>query len=943
MSTRLRNAVRVLLASAAAGISTPAGLAIAQETPPDQSTQEAPQDQGAQEAPQDQGGQEAPAAAPDAATAAAEDEVIEHIEVVGRSKSAATDVVQERIEQPVVADFMGTEQISRVGDSTVSLALRRLPGVTLVNDQFIYVRGLGERYSSTTLNGAYVPSPDLTRNVIPLDLFPAEVIESLAVQKGFTPDQPAAFGGGSVDIRTRGIPEDPVLNVQVGSGWNSDSSDKGLTYQGGDDDKFGTDDGTRQLPTAILDAIQQYQGNLAPAEIFQALQRDGQFHTIDEAEAINRELATSLNRNLDINEQSLDPDLSVEASAGNSWYLGEAQNWRIGVLGLADYENQWRNRDRVNRSVLTPADVVFNTRRTVNQVTLTGSLNLGLEYVGEHKIEVSGLYLRNTEDDASITTGHNFNFQRASGQQLRNYRTRFEERDLELVQVSGLHTLGPETLGLLGGLDDFSLIHDLSFSWYYSDATAQTEIPNEVVVSAEDRIDADTGVVQSTGLRASATAAEYRFTDLQDEVNSYGWGLSRPFAIGDSDLELSGGWDYYEKGRGYLQTQLGLGTTALGSEDARAGTPNEALSDANILDPANGYILSIGGIGTESYLAAETVSAFYGNFDFTWSGTWRLAGGVRWEDFERVSVPIDPLEFDIDVGKIPIPTDELASIVKVEDDYYPALALTYMKPDFWAEDFQLRLGWSDTTARPDLREVSGATYIDPLTEARVRGNPDLINSGLTNIDLRAEWFFANGDNFTVSAFYKDITDPIETIEAAGTDDNVSLTFINAESAELYGAEIEWLKGLGFLGDALGSWIEGFFVAGNLTVSDSEIVIGQAALNLTNNQRSLTQQSDYVANVQLGFDSPGGAHTATLVYNGFSERVFFGGRNGAPDAVEQPFHSLDLIYSFYPTEALSFKLRLQNLLDEQLEIEQGGVTVLEQTLGTTVKLDAILKF
>lgn len=926
MNIQLKRAVHALLAAAAAGMSVHANLGLAQEAPQTEAAQDATAQQAASSS--DPG---------------AEDEVIERIEVVGRSKSAATDVVQERIEQAVVADLLGSEQIGRVGDSTVSLALRRLPGVSLVNDQFIYVRGLGERYSSTTLNGAYVPSPDLTRNVIPLDLFPAEIIESLAVQKGFTPDKPAAFGGGSIDIRTQGIPENPLLNFQVGSGWNSDSADEGLSYAGGSDDKFGTDDGTRELPAAITDAVGQYQGNLAPGEVFQALQRDSQPHTIGEAEAINRELATSLNRNIDLNEQSMDPDLSVEASAGNSWYLGESQEWRIGVLALGDYENTWRNRDRVNRSVLTPDEVVFNTRRTVNQVTLTGSLNVGLEFAGEHRVEVAGLYLRNTDDDSSVTLGNNFNFQRSSGQQLRTYKIRFEERDLELVQVRGTHTLGPETLGMLGGLGDNALLRDLSFSWYASDATAKTEIPNEVLISAEDSIDPDTGALFFTRLRASATAADYRFTDLQDDVRSYGWSLAKPFATDNAELEFSGGWDYYEKGRSYLQTQLGLGTTALGSETARTGTPEQALSDANILDPANGYILSIGGIGTESYLAGEEVSAFFGNFDVTWNSIWRLSGGVRWENFERVSVPIDPLEFDIAVGKIPIPADQLATLAVVEDDYYPALALTYMKPDFWADDFQFRLGWSDTTARPDLREVSASTYIDPLTEARVRGNPDLINSTLTNLDLRAEWFFAGGDNFTVSAFYKDIADPIETIESAGTDDNVSLTFINAESAELYGIEIEWLKGLGFLGGSMGSWTDTLFIAGNLTLSDSEIIIGDAALNLTNNERRMTQQADYIANLQLGFDSPNGAHTATLVYNVFGDRVFFGGRNGAPDAIEQPFHSLDLIYDFYPTQSFSIKLRLQNLLDESLEIEQGGVIVLEQTIGMTVKLDATLRF
>ena len=144
--------------------------------------------------------------------------------------------------------MISIEQISRVGDSTVSTALRRLPGVTLVGDQFIYIRGLGERYSSTTVNGAYVPSPDLTRNVIPMDLFPSEIVESLSIQKGYSADQPAAFGGGNVDIRTRTIPDDFEFNVQFGIGTNSENSDDGIDYPGGSDDELGTDDGTRAMP-----------------------------------------------------------------------------------------------------------------------------------------------------------------------------------------------------------------------------------------------------------------------------------------------------------------------------------------------------------------------------------------------------------------------------------------------------------------------------------------------------------------------------------------------------------------------------------------------------------------------------------------------------------------------------------------------------------------------
>jgi TonB-dependent receptor len=304
-------------------------------------------------------------------------------------------------------------------------------------------------------------------------------------------------------------------------------------------------------------------------------------------------------------------------------------------------------------------------------------------------------------------------------------------------------------------------------------------------------------------------------------------------------------------------------------------------------------------------------------------------------------VPIDPLEFDPDIGIISIPDDELADYATEDDDYYPSLALTWMRPDFWADDFQLRLGWSETVARPDLREISDATYIDPLTEARIQGNPELVDSNLSNFDLRAEWFFTGGDNLTVSLFYKDIEDPIETVEEAGTDDDIVLSFINADSAEIYGIEFEGLKTLGFLSG--GGWTDAFFVAGNLTLSDSEITIGNAAPNLTNDKRPMTQHSDFVVNFQLGYDSPNAMHSASLAYNMYSERIFFAGRFGADDAKEQPFDSLDLIYSFHPTEKLSLKLRLQNLLDEDIVIEQGGVEVLTQTVGLTTKLDLTYSF
>jgi TonB-dependent receptor len=871
----------------------------------------------------------------------------EEVVVFGRQRSAATEVMQERIEQEVVVDLLGAEQIGRVGDSTVSLALRRLPGVTLVSDQFIYVRGLGERYSSTTLNGAHVPSPDLTRNVIPLDLFPSEIVDSLSVSKGYSADMPASFGGGNVDIRTTAIPNEPIFNFQLGSGWNDGSSGRALTYRGGDDDWKGTDDGTRAMPREIGAAIREYRGNISPNGILAGLSRDGQPHSLEQARAINRELATTLNRDLDFREESTDPDYSAQIALGNSWRFGEQASWRFGAIALGDYGKQTRNRERVMRDINDPDDLSFRTRRSIDQVALTGSLNLGLEYGEEHRIQATGMYLRNTEDEASLTVGNDMNALRADGRQKRNYRIRYEERELELMQLRGSHTLGEDTLELFGLADaewlDFA--HDLNVTWFYSDATARTDIPNEVRISAEDVIDPTTGAVFSTAVNRGVSAAEYRFTELEDEVRSSGWSASLPFTFGTSKLTVTAGQEEYLKGRSYLQTQLHLGSSAVQLQ----GTPGQVFSDANILDPANRFEVRLNrGLGSESYLAAERVDAAFAKFDLELLERWRVAGGVRWEQFRQLTVPIDQHEYDPNVPKVRLPgsgslLERLQSIVTDEEDFYPSLSLTYMTNDFWAERFQLRFGWSQTVARPDLREISSAIYIDPLTEARVEGNPDLVPSDITNIDLRAEWFFDSGDNFTVSLFYKELDKPIETVGRPGTDDDIAITFINGESAEVYGIEVEWLKSLEFLSGALGSWANNFFVAGNVTLSDSKIDVGDQPLNVTNLKRRMTQHSQYVANLQIGFDSPSRVHSASLIYNSFGKRVFFAGRDGGPDAYEQPFDSLDFVYSFFPTDRLTLKLRAQNLLDEKLEVTRRNVVALEQDVGITFKLDASIEF
>jgi outer membrane receptor protein involved in Fe transport len=229
--------------------------------------------------------------------------------------------------------------------------------------------------------------------------------------------------------------------------------------------------------------------------------------------------------------------------------------------------------------------------------------------------------------------------------------------------------------------------------------------------------------------------------------------------------------------------------------------------------------------------------------------------------------------------------------------------------------------------------VTDASYQDPVTNELVNGNPDVVPSTVENIDLRAEWFFANGNNLTISLFNKEIADPIEYFESPASDTNTARSIVNAAETSIQGLEIDGVLALGFVG----GWAEGCFIQGNVTFQDTETVAGANADAPTNDVRPATGASDYVVNMMLGFDSMDGRHSANVLYNVFGERMYVAGRLGAPDGYEQPFYSLDANYSFYPTDNWTVKLKVQNLLDETIEVERAGVVTFAENPGMAVSL------
>ncbi|MCK7596726.1 TonB-dependent receptor [Microbulbifer sp. CAU 1566] len=868
---------------------------------------------------------------------------LEEVMVQGRLQDSAESLVFERLEEEVVTDILGSEMIGRVGDSNVAAALRRVSGLSLVNDKFVYVRGLGERYSSTTLNGATVPSPDLTRNVVPLDVFPTSVVDSLAVQKSYSADKAATFGGGNVDIRTKSIPDDLTYFVELGTGSNTETSGGVLSYQGGGDDNLGTDDGTRAMPEGIASALQRFKGDISVGNIRKTLVQEGQQFASDAAataaaQALNRELALNLNRDISIEEDTVDPQYDAKGAVGNRFYLND--NWEIGFLAGASYKSRWNESTRFARDYGQPEEQIDTKKESTYSVDASGNLNLGIRFADEHSISTTSLFLRNTDDETSIRDYFDENRQLSDGRGNREYSLKFEEREMRVNQVNGEHSIGPETKALIpGGLLNWAP-EELTVDWFYSDAVATTDIPSEVNVYADTITDPNTGHTRSSSVSVGTKSADYRFTELEDNVINYGWSATLPVEFTSSRLELIGGFARTEKGRTYKQTQLRLDAFDVADSGSMAGDLGDVFGDENITNPDNNFVFDRVGANTnkQSYIAATLTEAAFGKVDWTLNETWRASAGARWEEYNQVALDWNPYGYTVDNPQIATDEESLAEATYVDDAVYPSLSLTYMGA-FWAETFQLRFGASKTAVRPDLREITDAIYIDPITDEQIKGNPNARPSEITNFDIRAEWFFDEGDSLTLSAYYKDIVDPIEFFEAGSSDTNVAREIINAESGEITGMEIEGLKNLGFMG----SFMESFFLQGNVTVQETELVAGIEADAPTNPVREMTGASEYVVNGMLGFDSPDGMHSATLGYNVFGDRLYLAGRNGAPDAFEKPFHSLDLTYSWYPTQEITVKAKMQNILDEAIEIERSGVIVFEEKPGQTFALSAQYQF
>jgi outer membrane receptor protein involved in Fe transport len=861
-------------------------------------------------------GEQVEISAPGASTAGGEDIVV--------TGTRIPDVIRRT---PQVVSVLSSDDIARTGDGDIAGALQRVTGLSVVGSGYVYVRGLGDRYSLALLNGSPLPSPEPLRRVVPLDIFPTSVIASSLVQKSYSVNYPGEFGGGVINLTTRAIPRDSFLDIGVSGTFDVETTARlGYSYAGGDYDYLGYDDGTRTFPRALRQAVQGGTFNQTSAQ-----QR--------------RDFAASLSNAPTTVVQRLDQvpaNFGVDVSAGTSTDLGGV---RLGVIAAAGYSNNWRTRDALQQVSRDPGlgdaadpQKSYEAVSTEDRAVVNALLGLGLEF-GRNRIRWTNLYIHDTLKQAIIAAGTDRSIAEAipgGPPPVLRQNTNWFERQLLDTQLVGEFHFGRLDAELRGSYAKTrrDSPYERAFSYVYlGDADPTTKGPGDV----DDYINN----LSSGGQTASVT-----FSHLGETVLGASADLAwhPPTAM---PVTLSAGYNYTRTRRNAFRFEFDYfrpdGALPLVVAQER---PDFLVSDFNI----NFYNIQLRDVssaeGAAAYDAGLTVNAGYGQIEAEPVPGLRATAGVRFESGRQTVTP---------VGGALAPTE-------IDRDYWlPAGTLTWQ----FARDMQLRVSASRTIARPQFRELSPQLYLDYESDRQFTGNPFLTDSRLTNFEGRYEYYFARDQRFTLAGFYKHIDNPIEQVAFIAGGDQLRTGFANAPGARLYGLETEVqthlpLAGLGdFFSTRRLLFIANYtYTRSRLEVDDTP-VIGPSlqplpADALFEDGAPMTGQSDHVANIQIGIEDTARLSQATFLVTYASKRVTNRGPiQGAlrqPDIIEYPGFRLDFVarqavdIAGVPAE---IKFEARNILgtdyEEYQQVGDNRIDINTYRLGQTFSLGMTVNF
>jgi outer membrane receptor protein involved in Fe transport len=817
----------------------------------------------------------------------AEDIIVVEAEV---EEASVEGQMLSRQRATAVADSVGRTEIAKSADSNAAQAAQRVVGASVEGGRFVYVRGLGERYTNGLLNGAPLPSPEPDRAAVPLDLFPSQVLESVSINKTFTPDMPADFAGGSVNVQTREIPSKPLFSASASVGYDTAATfhDR-LSHRGSNTDWLGFDSGKRALPREVPSDTLVDEGQTRP---------NGAPITEEDTIRIGR----AMNTYMSPTQSFTPPNHSFGVVAGQGWQVGHES--RLGAIASLNYGRSFERQKGIERVYQLNASgelskfVDYHFESGTDKVRWGAMGSLTYELSASHQLRLIGLHSQLSDNGAESYEG----FNAYHSADYHNDRLVFTSKALDFGELSGRHR--------------FDALNRGTLDWNAALSSARRDEPNTRDL-----------VYQWNTVREA-----WSYIDASDS--------GRHFFAKQSELAKGGGLNWTQPlTRGEPESRVKLGTAALLKDrefrarrfafrqNARAARDPDFYCEGREFDPACSDKLfvpsNIGSIlhfveGTEptdAYDAALDVYSAYAMGDVALSRTVRLVAGGRLEVTRQSVDPVDQLRLTQQVEG----TDPVRGADLKDSTWLPAVSLVYSA----TPKSKLRVAASQTLARPQLRELAPFAFSNYFGARVEAGNPDLTLSHITNLDTRFEYFPTLGEVLATTVFFKYIKDPIERVIVPG--DPGTLTYRNSPHATLIGLELEARRKLDLLDEAL----RDFTLIANLTLSRSRVGVEQTGSDaaglgfMTSVSRPMMLHAPWVVNLALDYANQKLGFGARALYNVTGPRIVDIGTLGVPDEYIQPRHAVDVALTQRLAERLQAKLTVEDLLNTDMVITVGS--------------------
>lgn len=840
-----------------------------------------------------------------------------------------------------VSNVLTTEDLARTGDSDIAGALTRVTGLSLVGDGTVFVRGLGERYSNTLLDGSTLSSPDPLRRVVPLDIIPTELLSGVVVQKTFSAQYPAEFGGGLVALTTRTVPDEAFFEVKASTGYNTASTfERGFGYDAGNASFFGVSGAALKVPGVIQDEIDAGGG-----------------------QPFSQGAARSLRSNWSLDRQTNAPDLDLGFSAGMPFKLFGKD---AGVLVAFSYGEDTRNQfgeattftsaSGVSQAavqstpqacaelspsfqqVLAPASCgLFRTNFNVN-VSALGAF--GIEFSPKHELKYTTTVLRDSTRQARVQRSAD----NPDDGAISDQRLFYVVRQLYTNQITGKHQF-----------DLDGLIYGIGVDWRvaYSRAQRTTPYRREYRYALSDTDPSAAENVQFL-LAQVDEITRTSFSELADDNYEAGVDTNFDGKLFNRDFTIKAGLLYVNRTRVFESRNFGYTIPSGNISQLLTFVPEIIFSPDN-LGPPGGFQLVDNTNASDAFNATFQNYAGYLSFDFHPIESIRWTAGLRYEN-SRQTVgtflsPDQPQGQTIICGSRVFTPDQGDPINCVQRAplLFPSSTLTW---EFY-NNMQLRLGYSESVNRPDLRELSNSTFLNEDTDFFEQGDPEIAVARVRSYDARWEWYFLPKQTFTFGVFYKNISRAIEErVDAVG--DVRTRVFTNVGDATLFGLEAEaeieipladWVPNVSAFHDRR------FFISANGTYIDSELT----PFDRNQPSRRLQGQSNFLANLQVGYDSDEKKERFALLVNYQGDRIFAVATpdsGGLPGIDTSPPVLVDITFakgfSLLGTN-WEFEFKARNLLGDEYLLTQGNLAdgsaaVFEQyELGTSFTTGLKVRF